>query len=693
MRLAIHYVLPFAFLLLPSLPLAQCPAGETEDDGDSGIIRTEASPHARLHSVDLRDVRWTDGFWLQQFQTAHAVTLPRLWDLAGDWAWNNMLVAAGEKEGEAKGCYWEDAWIYKWLESACYIYTQTRDPVLLKKMDEIIAVVAKAQQPDGYIATQVTLRNLERFAFHHHHELYTMGHLLTAACIHHRVTGKTSLLDIAKRTADNAHETYKDGDPMLANCPVNPSIIMGSVELYRTTGERRYLELANIIINNRGRKRGKIGRTEWGRPLGGTDLNQDRRPLRQETEVVGHAVFYTYLFAGATDAYMETGDASLLRALERLWQDLTGKKMYITGGVCPVHKGLSSRSYEPGKRVISNDSVHEAAGMPYDLPSATAYNETCGQIGNMMWNWRMLFVSPEARFADTMERTLYNSILSGVSADGNSWSYTNPLRWYGSDHELLSNDAHQRFDPGERHICCPTNLLRTVASMHGYLYSTSEEKLWVHHYGGNVLDTTLPSGRKVKLTQTTRYPWEGVVRLSIDELDDGGMFSIALRIPGWAKGATVKVNGTPTEVEIAAKSYAVLRRPWRKGDVIELSLPMPVRLMVSKPRIEQTRNQVSVMRGPIVYCLESVDLPDDVAIEHVHLPRRPKWTVRHEPDLLRGVTVLETEAYAVPGIAPDGGLYQELPTGEPRRVPIRLIPYYAWNNRGEPKMTVWLPLY
>ncbi len=660
---------------------------------DCGIIKTDGSPHARLTSVDLADVRWTDGFWTQQFRKAHNVTLPRLWDLADDWAWNNMLVAAGEKAGEAKGCYWEDAWIYKWLESACYIYTQTRDPALLAKMDEIIAVIVKAQQPDGYIATQVTLRGLDRFAFQHHHELYTMGHLITAACVHHRITGKTDLLDVAKRAADYVHQTYKDGDPMLANCPVNPSIIMASVELYRTTGKKKYLDLANIIINNRGRKRGEIGRMSWGRPLGGTDLNQDRRPLRQETEVVGHSVFFTYLYAGATDAYLETGDSTLLRALERLWHDLTKKKMYITGGVCPVHKGLSNRSYQPGKRVIMNDEVHEAAGLPYDLPGSTAYNETCGQIGNMMWNWRMLFVTGEARFADIMERTAYNSILSGINVTGKGWSYTNPLRWYGPEHELLSNDYHQRIDPGERQICCPTNLLRTVASMHGYLYSTSDEGLWLHHYGGNVLETELPDGRKLKLTQTTKYPWEGDVRVSIEELAVGDPFSIMLRIPQWAKGAAIRINGEPAGFTPGLESYAALHRAWCEGDVIDMSLPMPIRLMVAQARVEQTRNQVAVMRGPIVYCLESIDLTEEVAIEDVHLPRRAEWTIRHDPDLLHGVTVLETEAHVVPGAKPDGGLYQELPTGEPRQVSIRLIPYFAWNNRGEPKMSVWLPLY
>ena len=229
--------------------------------------------------------------------------------------------------------------------------------------------------------------------------------------------------------------------------------------------------------------------------------------------------------------------------------------------------------------------------------------------------------------------------------------------------------------------------------MHGYLYSTSDEGLWLHHYGDNAMETALANGRKMKLTQTTQYPWEGDVRLSFDEIENGGEFSVFLRIPEWAKGATIEINGDSAEVEMAPQSYAALKRPWRKGDVIELRLPMPVRLMVAKSRVEQTRNQVAVMRGPIVYCLESVDLPDDVAIEDIHLPRDAQWTVRHEPDLLRGVTVLATEAYVIPGIDPDGGLYQELPDGEPRRVPIRLIPYYAWNNRGEPKMTVWLPLY
>jgi iduronate 2-sulfatase len=672
---------------------------------DFGLIKTDVSPLARLRSVDLGGVRWTDGFWADRFRQCREVTLPRLWELAEPWAWHNMQVAAGLQEGEAKGCYWEDAWIYKWIESACYLYSQSRDPKLLEQLDEIIAVVAKAQAPDGYLATQITLRGVDRFSNYRYHEVYTMGHLLTAACAHHRITGKTSLLDVARRAGDFLHKEYTTSEnPYLVNCPVNPSVIMGAVELYRTTGEKRYLELANIIIDNRGKKRPPVPRAPWGGAMGNTDLNQDRVPLRKAKEVVGHAVFWSYLYAGAADAFLETGDQTLIDALERLWLDLTRKKMYVTGGVSPVHKGLSNRSYEPGRRVILNDEVHEAAGLPFDLPNATAYNETCGQIGNLMWNGRMLAARPEARFADVMELSLYNAILSGVGIEGKGWTYTNPLRWHGPEHELLSADHHQRFDPGERHICCPTNLMRTVASWHGWLYANDAEGLWVHHYGANEATIELPrpfgggsqishgwDGR-LRLTMEADFPWDGRVRLHFDEVTASGPFALRMRVPGWANGAELFVNDERVADDVPSASYVSERRVWKPGDVVELSLPMPVRLLAADPRVEQVRDHVAVMRGPIVYCLESIDLPRDVAIEQIRLPRNAEWTVRYEPSLLRGVVVLQTEAFAVPKVDAAGPLYQELPPGEPRRVPIRLIPYFAWNNRGEPKMTVWIPL-
>jgi DUF1680 family protein len=477
---------------------------------------------------------------------------------------------------------------------------------------------------------------------------------------------------------------------MLANCPINPSIIMGAAELFRATGEHRYLELANIIIDNRGKQRGKVPRTDWG-PTGNSDNCQDRIPLRQETEVVGHAVFWSYLFAGAADAYMEGGDESLLTALDRLWTDLTTRKLYITGGVCPHHKGLSVRDTEPGKRTITNDPVHEAAATPYELPNATAYNETCGQIGTLMWGWRMLAITGDPRYAETMERTLYNAILSGVNLSGQGWSYTNPLRWYGDEHVLLNNDYHQRIDPGEKNICCPTNLMRTEASWNAYLYMADGTGLWVHHYAANRLDTVLPGLGRLALTQTTDFPWDGTVTITIDESGIEGPSALRLRIPSWAADATATINGQPVDQPMPPSSYLMLARHWQAGDVIKLHLPMPVQLMASHRLMEHTRGQVAVTRGPIVYCLESTDLPEGTAIEDVRIPRDASWTIRHEPDLLTGVTVLETEATALPFPKGDA-LYEPLANEEPRTVPIRLIPYFTWNNRGEPKMTVWLPI-
>ena len=673
------------------------PADGAERPRDFGIVKNQASPHAKLCSVDLASVKWTEGFWADRFRQTADVTLPKLLELAEDpgagHVIQNLKIAAGLIEGEFRGTNWQDAWAYKWIESACYVYAATRDKKLLAKMDEIVAVVAKAQKPDGYIASQIVARGWPRFQNKQHHELYVMGHLMTAACAHHRITGKTDLLAVAERAASCVLKTFRARKRELAEFPVNPSIIMGAVELYRTTGRRDYLDLANLFIDLRGSRYGKGGRNPWAPVRNGSDMNQNWRPLRKETEVVGHAVFFTYLFAGAADAYMETGDRTLLAALERLWTDLTQRKMYITGGVSPMHKAHPVRSFQPGTlTAIVGDSIHEGVGAPYELPNDTAYNETCGQIGNLMWNWRMLAVTGEARFADVMERSLYNAILSGIGISGTGWSYTNPLHWNGPGHVLRSQDAHQRFDPGARHICCPTNLLRTVASWNGCLYSGGGGGLWVHHYGGSVFDGEVPGAGRIQVTQQTDYPWDGKVTLTVNAVSSKKPFPIAMRIPGWAKSATLTVNGKDAGVTCRPGTYAKARRAWSKGDTIELDLPLPVRLIVADPRVEFTRNHVAVMRGPIVYCMESTDLPKDVRFEDLRMPRGARWDIRHEPKLLRGVTVLETDAFARPTHKGTGALYQELRPGEGRKVRVRLIPYYAWNNRGEPKMTVWIPL-
>ncbi len=652
-----------------------------------GIVDTRTSPYCTLRSVPLGAVRWLPGFWGDRFDQCRAVTLPHLDRLMSDpaqgHALTNLRIAAGLEAGEFAGTHWQDEWVYKWLEAASYIYEVARDDALDRRMDEIIAVVAQAQEPDGYIATQITVRGWPRLQHIRHHELYVMGHLITAACIHHRVTGKTNLLDVARRTADYLYETFMPRPPELAYFCFNPSQIMGVVELYRTVGDRRYLDLANTFIDMRGSQPPTPGK------LGGTDQTQDRVPLREETEVVGHMVLATYLYAGAADAYMETGDRSLLDALDRLWHDLTERKMYLTGGVCPIHRGLSLRE----------DIVWEAADRAYHLPSSTAYNETCAQIGNFMWNWRLLGITGDAKYADLMERTLYNSIISGMGLEGASWFYTNVLRWYGKDHPLLRNDSHERFQPGDpardrKHICCPSNLLRLIAGLHNYLYSVSDSGLWAHLYGSNTFDGALPNGTRVRLTQETDYPWNGTVRLTLDAVDAPAAphFSLHLRVPAWAADATVAVNGEPFAVPLEPGTYAEIARVWRAGDVVELRLPMHVRLLEGNPRVEETRNQVAVTRGPIVYCLESLDLPEAVRVPEVRIPRDIALTPRHEPGMLRGVTVLDGEAVRRGDDDWSGALYRELTAAPPERVPITLIPYYSWHNRSESEMTVWLPL-
>ncbi|MFQ6098828.1 MAG: glycoside hydrolase family 127 protein, partial [Armatimonadota bacterium] len=617
---------------------------------DYGVTKTEHSPHCRLRSADLRWVRWTRGFWADRFRQCAEVTLPHLWDLLADpsrgHALANLRIAAGLEEGEFAGTHWQDEWVYKWLEAAASIYAHTADPELDRRMDEIISIIERAQEPDGYIATQTTVRGWPRFQEIIHHELYVMGHLITAACLHHRITGKDNFLQIARRAGDCIYRTFKSRDPALAHFPFNPTIIMASVELYRTTGDPTYLDMANLFVDMR------------ASAPGGTDQNQDFVPLREETEVVGHAVLFTYLYAGAADVYMETGDRSILNALERLWHDLTEKKMYLTGGCCAVHRGLSIR-WRDGRATAAFD-VHEAAGAEYELPNSTAYNETCAQIGDMMWNWRMLAISGDARYADVMERSWYNSILPGIGLDGASWFYTNVLRWYGEDHRLLSQDAHERFQPGMTHICCPSNLLRTIAELHGYFYSTSDEGLWVHHYGGNTFDGSLRDGTRMTLTQETDYPWEGRVLMTVEPAEPTE-FALMLRIPEWAEGATLSVNGRAPDVAAQPATYAQMRRTWSPGDTIELTLPMPPRLIEAHPKVEALRGQVAVMRGPVVYCLESPDLPEGVRVSEVRVPRGVQWTVRHDPALLHGVTVVEGRVRREPEGDWTGKLYRPLP--------------------------------
>jgi uncharacterized protein len=433
----------------------------------------------------------------------------------------------------------------------------------------------------------------------------------------------------------------------------------------------------------RGSRPAPVGSTE----LGGTDQTQDRVPFRKAEEAVGHAVCGTYLYCGAADAFMETGDQTLLTALDRLWSDVARRKMYIHGGVGPFTYGLSPR----------RDRVGEAFGSPYFLPNRECYCETCSNIGNAMWNWRMLNITAEARYTDVMERVLYNSGISGLAADGDHFFYSNVLRRLGPEVPLLRSDTRSRWKHRGGY-CCPPQLARTIAQMHGFAYSTSNKSVWVHLFGSNELETELSDGTVVKLMQTTDYPWDGRVKIAL-ELAEQAEFALRLRIPGWATGATVKINGSPAAVDIEAGTYASLNRTWKTGDTVELTMPMGVRLVQANPMIEELRAQGAVMRGPLLYCLESADLPDDVNVMDVRLPREINLQPRYDGQLLGGLVVLEGPAVAIADPDWSSGsydspmLYKEYVASEPRPLQLKLIPYHAWANRGEPNMTVWLPLW
>jgi DUF1680 family protein len=413
----------------------------------------------------------------------------------------------------------------------------------------------------------------------------------------------------------------------------------------------------------------------------GSDQSQNRTPFREAEEAVGHAVLANYLYAGVADLYAETGEEALLNALEKLWHDVTQKKMYITGATGALHKSIS----------LSGDKVGEAYGRAYQLPNSSAYNETCANIGNGMWNWRMLSLTGEARFADVMELVFYNSGISGIGLSGKDFYYTNVLRWNGEDHELLTNDAPQRWDLPRGGICCPPNVVRTVAEMCNYAYSLSDAGLWVHLYGGNHLDTELPDGSEIELSQETDYPWGGDIKIRVQKTP-GREWSLFLRIPGWATGSSIKVNQKVIDQDLEAGEFCQVKRKWSKGDVVQLHLPMEARLMEANPLVEETRNQVAVMRGPLVYCLESVDLSEEVKLAEIKIPDDIRLIPRHDKDLLGGVTVLEGDALRLKGSDWSGRLYRPYDAAEPEGISIRMIPYYAWSNRGPCDMSVWLPL-
>jgi uncharacterized protein len=649
-----------------------------------GITDTSQTLFVKLRCVGIGDVKLTQGFWADWFRVCREAMLPSMWEIMRDnttsHIYENFQVAAGLLEGRHRGAGWQDGDFYKWMEAAAYVYGVTKDKQLDAWMDEAIELIGKVQRPDGYIHTPVIIKDRkepgqakpfqDRFDF----EMYNMGHLMTAACVHFRATGKTGFLDLARKSADYLCNWFATPDMEKARNCVCPAHYMGIIEMWRTTREKRYLDLARTFMRMREMVEG------------GGDDNQDRIPFSQQTEAVGHAVRGNYLYAGAADIYSETGQAINLDNLARIWESIVDTKMYVTGACGALYDGASPDGAKDQKNITR---VHQAYGRKYQLPNTTAHNETCANIGNAMFSWRMLDITGECRYADIAELVMYNGALGGVGLDGRSYFYTNTLRQVDTlPFELRWSRTRV---PYISCFCCPPNIVRTVAEAGSYIYRVSDDGVWVNLFAASDLDTRLPGGQRVRLSQKTRYPWDGKITIKV-RLTEKPDMSLMLRIPGWARGAKVSINGETSATDPAAGQYLRLQRNWSAGDVVKLDLPMEAKLLEANPFVEEARNQVAVKRGPLVYCLESMDLPEGVKVPQVCVPAGTKFKARFDKDLLGGVTILEGKALVVRDAEWKGQLYRELGKAAKDKVSIRLIPYYAWCNRGKGEMTVWMPL-
>lgn len=647
------------------------------------INANSASPFVKLRSINIGDCRWTEGFWAEKFKLAEEVMVPHMGSLLkGDigHAYNNFKIAAGLMDGEAKGMLWHDGDFYKWMEACVYIYAINKDEKILAELDEIIDVIGKAQEDDGYLHTHVQINKSGRWRVITDHELYNSGHLIQGALIHYRVTGKTNWLDLAIKHADYLYTVFEPREERLCRFGFNPSQIMALVELYRTTENKKYLQLADIFVSMRGTASMDLHETV---PYWFTgDQIQNKTPLREEVQAVGHAVTGMYLWSGAADVYAETGDKEIIEALDRIWDSATNRKMYVTGALGQCHHG----AYD------DKNMIHEGFIDDYLMPNSTAYNETCANISNAMFNWRLLGIKGESKYADVMETVLYNSAMVGISEDGKHYFYANPLRFNHGQREYSDHCDCTESPDREPYIecfCCPPNLVRTIAKVSGWAYSLSDNGVAVNIFGGNKLDTQLLDGSIIKLTQRTNYPWEGSVSITIDECKKEA-FEVLLRIPAWADSAKVAINGKDAGVDVKPGEFVKLSREWAAGDTISLELPMSIDLIEGHPRIEEVRNQVAIKRGPVVYAVESPDLPEGTGILDVHLCADKPLVAEHKADFLGGVTVVKGTAMLRPNET--NSMYRKVKKPNYKTIEAQFVPYYAWSNRGTAEMTVFMPV-
>jgi DUF1680 family protein len=630
---------------------------------------TPAKKDYPFQPVPFTDVHFTDRFWAPRMETNRSVTIPHAFRKCEEnGRMDNFAVAGGLMEGEQKGIYpFDDTDVYKTLEGASYALMLQPDPHLEAYLDSVIALIAAAQEADGYLYTVRTNRaeqlkqwfGEERWErLEGSHELYNAGHLFEAAAAHYQATGKRNLLDVALKFANLIDRTFGSGK--LRKPPGHQVIELGLVKLYRATGDERYLNLAKFLLDVRGKPLD-------GRKLGG-EYNQDHKPVIEQDEAVGHAVRASYMYAGMADVAALTGDQEYIRAIDRLWENVVGKKLYLTGG-------------------IGATGANEGFCKNYYLPNMSAYNETCASIGNVFWNHRQFLLHGNAKYIDVLERTLYNALLSGISLDGTHFFYPNPLESVGQ---------HERSE-WFGCACCPGNVTRFMASVPGYVYAVKTDRLYVNLYASNE-GTVQMRGKAVQVVQETDYPWDGRVRIQVIPEVPGMKFTLLLRIPGWAQGKPLAtdlyqyLNDAPADVRIEVngkvipldmkKGYARIQRTWRSGDVVDLNLPMIIRRVAAHDSVAADQGRVALERGPIVFCAE---WPDNAGghVRNLLLGDDAELYTEFRANLLNGIQVIRGKAVGYKVGEDEHSL-------EKKEQDFTVIPYYAWAHREKGEMAVWL---
>jgi uncharacterized protein len=669
---------PSAIALVAIAALVGSPAS-TADEGND--LRPAAD---RLAPLAVKEVTLADTFWAPRLEVNRTRTLDHvLKEIEGTGGLRNFDIAAGKATGKFGGPFWADSDVYKWIEGASWTLAKHPDPALDAKLDAIIARIAAAQQPDGYLDTfvQINVPDLKFKNFAFFHEDFSSGHLFEAAAAHYQATGKKTLLTVATRMADVFEREFGPGKQDYI--PGHEGIELALVKLSRATGEKRYFELAKAMLDRRGQKpsifEGQFKQLDanrtvdfLGKPLRigewyerfylkdpkhfDTRYAQDHLPVREQKEAVGHAVRAMFLYCGMADVVAETSDPGLWAASKALHDSVTLHRMYVTGGIGP-------------------SEANEGFTADYDLPNENAYQETCASAAMVLWNHRLFNVTGDAKYTDVMEQSLYNAVAAGVSLTGDLFCYATPL---------ASRGAFKR-SPWFDVPCCPTTITRFLPSLGQYIYSRSSDGLWVNLFIASEATTTLDSG-KVTLRQTTKYPWDGDVTIAVQP-DAPREFTLHVRLPAWAANPTLRVNGAAVSPQVV-RGYAAIRRRWTSGDTVQLSLPMDVQRLAANPNVLQAQGKIAVRRGPLIYAFEQADNP--VPLHDVVLPAGATFQSRVDPALAGGVVRLTTEGLVHPAANWDGRLYQPVAASTPKRVPLTAVPYAIWGNRGAGEMVVWI---